>query len=411
MKTLLFNFLALFLLISSCTSGQKITVDAGVFERTDCVVSIPLSALHVEMSSSFTLYDTSGFLKKKVSSQVVTEKGEESRLCWIINGTIAAGKSRNYVLVNDRATKSNLTVMQVEDTKKGLVVKHGDNPVLQYNYAITYPPTGIDSAYQRSGFMHPAWSPKGNVLTRIQPTDHYHHYGIWNPWTRVEYDEKTYDLWNLRDRKGTVRAAGIESTTAGDVFAGYVAKLDHYIFTPEAEKVIMNETWNVKAWNVSDGFLWDFKSTLSPSTALPVLIKAYRYAGFSWRATEQWHTDNTIMISYEGRDRKTIDNTTSRWIYTTGTCGENGKSGFLMMSHPTNYTFPEPLRIWDENTNGKKNNAFVNFAATKLNDWNLESGKTYNLRYRVLTYDGDMTPERAERLWNDFATPPTVSVK
>src|SRR5690606_42107088 len=44
------------------------------------------------------------------------------------------------------------------------------------------------SAYGRSGFIHPLWSPKGQVLTRVQPEDHYHHYGIWNPWTQLNYE-------------------------------------------------------------------------------------------------------------------------------------------------------------------------------------------------------------------------------
>jgi hypothetical protein len=29
--------------------------------------------------------------------------------------------------------------------------------------------------------------------------------GMWNPWTHIEWQGKMYDLWNLKDRKGTVR--------------------------------------------------------------------------------------------------------------------------------------------------------------------------------------------------------------
>lgn len=38
-------------------------------------------------------------------------------------------------------------------------------------------------------------------------------------------------------------------------------------------------------------------------------------------------------------------------------------------------------------------------------------GKHYTLRYRVFSYDGEMTRERADRLWNDFAYPPKVTIK
>src|SRR5690606_26783521 len=78
-------------------------------------------------------------------------------------------------------------------------------PLLTYRYTVKTPPAGVDAAYGRSGFIHPLQTLSGKVLTNIQPTDHYHHYGLWNPWTRVEYKGKMYDLWNIGDKKGTVR--------------------------------------------------------------------------------------------------------------------------------------------------------------------------------------------------------------
>ncbi|RHO74663.1 hypothetical protein DW083_02895 [Parabacteroides sp. AF48-14] len=79
--------------------------------------------------------------------------------------------------------------------------------------------------------------------------------------------------------------------------------------------------------------------------------------------------------------------------------------------HPENYNAPEPLRIWDENANGGRGDAFVNFAPTKNKDWKLMPGEHYKLCYRIFSYDGEMTRERADRLWNDFAYPPKVTIK
>ena len=53
------------------------------------------------------------------------------------------------------------------------------------------------------------------------------------------YDGVLYDLWNLGDKKGTVKAKNIEAVYQGSVCAGYDANLDHYIFTPQGEKLIM----------------------------------------------------------------------------------------------------------------------------------------------------------------------------
>lgn len=388
----------------------RIVVEAGRFERRDCVVSADLSGLKIKKGTRIVLQELTGKDKKSVDCQLIQDENGKSVLYWVLAGVTPAGTSREFVVrtVNGKADGES---MQVEDTGKELVLKQNGQNVLQYNYGIVSPPAGIDPSYSRSGFIHPAYSPSGNVLTTIQPKDHYHHYGIWNPWTRIEYDGKMYDLWNLRDKKGTVRAREIEVVYHGNVCAGYKARLDHYIFSSSGEKMIMDESWDVKAWNIPGGFLWDFESGLHPSTNLPVLIKAYRYAGFGWRATQEWTRENCEMFTSEGKTRQQIDGTTARWIYVTGQCGAKGRSGLLFLGHPENYNSPEPLRIWDENANGSRGDAFVNFAPTKNKDWELKPGKQYKLRYRVFSYDGEMNREKADRLWNDFAYPPKVTVQ
>ena len=58
--------------------------------------------------------------------------------------------------------------------------------VLQYQTAKAAVPPGVKEAYSKSGFIHPIQSPSGQILSRIQPEDHYHHYGIWGPWRQPE---------------------------------------------------------------------------------------------------------------------------------------------------------------------------------------------------------------------------------
>ena len=51
---------------------------------------------------------------------------------------------------------------------------------------------------------------------------------------------------------------------------------------------------------------------------------------------------------------------------------------------------------------------FFNFAPQQAGDMAIKPGETFTARYRFVVHDG--APDRAEldRLWNDFATPPTV---
>jgi hypothetical protein len=291
--------------------------------------------------------------------------------------------------------------MEVEDTGKALLLKNSGRPVLQYNYAHVDPPEGVDPIFGRSGFIHPAWSPAGNVLTSIQPPDHRHHYGIWNPWTHLVYDSVLYDLWNLGERQGTVRAISIDTVFSGSE-AGFHASLAHVIFTTEGEKTVMHETWKVKTRNAPEGFLWDFESVLQPSTPYPITLAKYHYAGFGYRATPEWNRDNCMMTSSEGLARPEINASRARWIYIEGDM-PTGRSGLLFMAHPANHNSPEPLRIWDDVANNGRGDAFINFNPTQTADWTLEPEHTYTLRYRMLAFDGQMTAETANRLWNDFA--------
>ena len=97
------------------------------------------------------------------------------------------------------------TFLKTDDEKTTIYA--GDRPVLTYVHRVTLPPEGIDPLYKRSAYIHPLWSPGGERLTRIQPPDHYHHYGIWNPWTRTHFQDRNVDFWNLVAAEGTVRFA------------------------------------------------------------------------------------------------------------------------------------------------------------------------------------------------------------
>ncbi|KAA6336861.1 hypothetical protein EZS27_015017 [termite gut metagenome] len=410
MKKLFILFTVCAGIFVSCVDKEiSITVQAGDYDRVDCVVSADVSKLNPNESTSITLYEQTNGEKKEVASQLALEKGEKPVLYWILTGETTAGATRTFIAERTDKKQESQSVMDVEDTQKALILKKDGKPVLQYYYAHLNPPEGVDPSYGRSGFIHPAYSPAGNILTNIQPVDHRHHFGIWNPWTHVIYDDKLYDLWNIGDKTGTVRARSIENIYKGPIFAGYTANLDHYIFKPE-EEVIINEYWKVKTWNVGDGFLWDFESHLLPSTSLPVLLQAYRYAGLGYRATEEWTKENCEMFTSEGKTRQEIDGTTARWIYITGATA-TGRSGLLFLGHPDNYNYPEPLRIWNENANGGRGDAFINFAPTKNKDWELSPGGHYILKYRLLAYEGEMTTDWANRLWNDFAYPLVVTVK
>jgi hypothetical protein len=310
--------------------------------------------------------------------------------------TIQAQNSKNSA----RAT-TKLTVQQQDGA---LTIRSGNNNLLRYQFGMVYPPKGVDSAFKRNGFIHPLWTPHGQVLTRIQPPDHYHHYGIWNPWTHVLYKNDTVDFWNIGGKKGTVRFAGFDAVNKGPVTAGFDAKHDHVVLKKDgSEEVALKEIQSVRIYQPepgSDYYITDIDIKMKCATNNPVKLLEYRYGGLGWRTTEVWDRNNSEVITSEGKSRKDADGSKATWCIVQGALG-NDYGGVLMMSHPANYNHPEPLRIWPENQYNR-GDMFANFSPTKDKDWLLEPGKTYTLKYRLLVFNGKLTKEKAAEAWQQF---------
>jgi hypothetical protein len=296
-----------------------------------------------------------------------------------------------------------------------LTISNNNRNLLSYVYKTVYPPEKIDTNYKRSGFIHPLFTPHGQELTRIQAPDHYHHYGIWNPWTHVLFEKDTVDFWNIRGKQGTVRFAKFVSVTDGPVYSEYEALHEHVVFNKKTggEKVALNELQTVRIYKPADNsdyYLVDITSKMNCATESPFLIVAYRYAGLGWRTTGYWDNKNCEVLTSEGTNRKNTDGTKARWAIVQGELPGNDYGGAAFLSYPANYDHPEPMRIWVENTNGR-GDMFFNFAPTKDKNWLLEPGKTYTLRYRLVVFNGHLDKDKAESAWQYFAAAPKVIIK
>ena len=287
-----------------------------------------------------------------------------------------------------------------------LTISLGDQPLLTYQFSTIYPPKDIDTNYKRSGFIHPLYAPHGQVLTNIQPKDHYHHYGIWNPWTHTFFEGDTVDFWNIKGHQGTVRFAKFTSQKSDSKYAEYTALHEHVVFKKDgSEKVALNEWQTVRVHYPGkkiDQYIVDITSKMSCASQSPLLIVAYRYGGLGWRATEYWDKNNSEMLTSEGKTRDNTDNTKAKWIIVYGSLPGNDEGGIIMLSHPSNFNHPEPLRIWDKKANGGRGDVFANFAPTKDKDWLLEPGKTYTLKYRLVVFNGKFDASNAESAWQTF---------
>lgn len=125
------------------------------------------------------------------------------------------------------------------------------------------------------------------------------------------------------------------------------------------------------------------------------------------RATDKWNKNNSEALTSEGKSRVDADGSKARWVIVQGSLDQD-YGGVLMMSFPTNYNHPEPLRMWPENMN-ERGDVFVNFSPTKDRDWILTPGNNYVLKYRLMVFNNKLSKEKAEDAWQAFAHPPKVS--
>ena len=388
--------------------AQKIAVMDVEWHRPDTELEVPvktdLDAMTLLSDTALSLVEVQGDKKSPVPFQI--EEGEQRSLYWLMK----PGK-HIFELIKGKAGKWQ-NHMQAKAEDGVLVIYAKDRKLLGYQYATLPAPAGIDAAYQRSGFIHPLWSPQGQVLTQIQPADHYHHYGIWNPWAHTVFEGDTVDFWNLGGRQGTVRFANFISITNGQVFSEYQALHEHVVFKKDGgEKIALRELQSVRVYQPGnpDYYIADFTIAMSCAGTSPLRLLEYRYGGLGWRATEQWHKDNSEVLTSEGKTRNEADGTKARWCMVQGEVDE-GHAGIVVMSHPTNYNHPEPLRIWPENQNSR-GEIFVNFSPTKDMAWQLEPGRRYVLKYRLVVFNGRFTKEKAESAWQNYATAPQIRVR
>lgn len=392
--------LLLFMYTTIQAQTIRLAVKAGDITRYNSIVytTLPEGAGEVIMEEV-----SNG---KRIPVNVSVHNGQ---LCWMLTGTTPAGAERVYELKKGHAQGAPL--LKAVTQSGHLLLEEKQSPILQYNYETVTAPAGKDTVYNRSGFIHPLWAPNGVILTNIFPNaGHLHHMGIWNPWTHTLFEGRETDFWNVQKKEGKVRFAGHLETFSGNAWCGFSAQQEHIAFGKNGtEKTAITETWLVKAYPATDKGSrrqWDFISTFTPASPNGITLLQYRYGGgFGLRTTADFTAKTSQVLTSEGNTRRNADSTRARWVKISGTTPK-GKAGLLIMSDPDNFDSPEPLRVWPEDAEGGE--LMFNYTPTRMKPWQLYAGSRYQLKYRIMVFDGDITAEEAEAAWQDYAHPPQV---
>jgi hypothetical protein len=382
-----------------------ITVTGGDHEFHDHVVSVELPEW-ILPGRPLQLVELKEGNSERVPLQVEQSwRREGTRLWFIVQGVLPAHYARRYELYYGEPVHREGIHMSVD--KDRVRFKHDDKLILQYNHGHVPPPEGADQLFIRSGYIHPVYSPMGFLVTEDFPEDHLHHKGVWFPWTRTRFEGREIDFWNLGSGEGTVQFAGFESFQSGPIFSGFQARHQFVDLTqPDGGKVALNEVWDIRAWNNNDTyFLWDLTSTQRCATDSPLELVEYHYGGLGFRGAKQWTDENHVILTSEGHTKKDGHTKRSRWVAHSGEIEDGKWATVVIMVHPDNERFPEPMRIWD--TGG----SFFCYSPVQLGDWTLLPGNDYLFKYRFMVYDGEIDAERAENMWLQFSDPAETRIE
>ena len=390
---------------ASQKKSHYLTVAAGAHDRRQTLVSFPAPAgLKTRL---YSLTDDKGV--------VLTAQVDASRRATFVLPELKAGATRTYRVmelhearsaVRVRAPREETWGVRVKEEGSRLVVSDEGREVIGFQ---TKPelPAGVKPVFARAGYIHPIYTPTGKLVSDDYPSDHYHHHGIWAAWTKTEFEGRHPDFWNVGDGTGRIDFVGVGQTWDGAVHGGFTSRQRYVDVKATPEKAALNETWEVTVYRTAGGAkpyaVFDLVSTQETATGSPLKLEEYRYGGLGVRGHREWKDKSKVFfLTSEGKDRANGNATRGRWCHIGGPVGGQ-LVGIATFDHPSNLRAPQPMRLNPEDP-------FFNWAPSQMGPFEIKPGASLVLRYRFVVADGP--PDRAEldRLWNDYATPPQVTI-
>lgn len=394
------SLLLLGLLATAARAEPKVTVSAGGSDRRDCVVQFKMP--EDTEPGGYALTDDAG---QRTPLQV----GPSGRATFIL-GDLKAGQTRTYTVGEGGGEGFNVAP-RVEMSREGerLTFSAGGKEILQYQGDKTPLPQGYGPEFQRGGYIYPLFTPGGKLVADDYPPKHKHHHGIWSPWTKTEFEGRHPDFWNMGDKTGTVESVGIDAAWSGLVVGGFATRHRMIDLTAKPQpKPAIDEAWTVRVYRPLAGarsaYVVDWMSTQTCASDSPLVLPKYHYGGFGFRGSRQWEDkSNCVFLTSEGKDRGNGNETTGKWCWIGGKV-DGQTAGVAFLCHPENFRFPQGMRL-------NPDEPFFCYCPSQGGEWRIEPGKPYVAKYRIVVADGPADAKEIERMWNDYANPPKVTVE
>jgi hypothetical protein len=281
---------------------------------------------------------------------------------------------------------------------KQVVIRSGNNEILRYQAEPgDLPRPEIPKKFTRGGYIQSIRTPSGRLITDDFPTDHLHHHGVWNPWTKTEFEGRHPDFWNMGAETGKVEFVALDKVWQKDGKAGFQARHQSVDLTTKPSKIVLHDTWDVSVSRADDRYIIDFTSTQTCATDSPLKLPTYHYGGFGFRGHAAWNgPPNCQFLSSSGlTDRLKLDKSREKWCWIGGKV-DGETCGVTILGHPQNFRFPQPVRA-------NPDQPFFCFAPQQLGEMQITPGEKYVARYRLIVSDGTPDAKAAESWWEAYA--------
>lgn len=452
-------FTVFILCLSGCSDNNEIepvlgtfTIEAGDHDRYDIPIRYVCKSGDLFVDSvgnilsgdhHLMLYEE-GVKRSKIYAQwepealFSWEKHQgQGALIWILNGKTVKGSKRvfNLVLKKGSPPAGLFTIEDLENRK--LLISKGIRPVLQYNYDIIHEVEGQTNPFDKSSYIHPVWTPEGEIITGDFSPEHIWQRGIFLAWQKVKFGDIATNFWELGNATGrTLKDNKDPFTLNGKVFTELVI----YNKGTVEGKTHFKELCVVRLYNRLKQDNWMFDITFRqwpvdpenpdtlPSTLKVMDLEKVYYGGMSFRGVSpgwlhydfiaknkeqlskfkpdtKWldPADSLKILTSDGYGRKNGNGTPARWIDYTGPLGK-GWGGLVMFDNPYNQRYPTPLRIHPDMP-------YFCFAFAKDTAYSITSETPLELTYRVVVHNGSPDKELNEHIAMDFENPPHIEWK
>jgi hypothetical protein len=278
--------------------------------------------------------------------------------------------------------------LRLEQTGDYLRILKGDQAVLNY-WLTPQLPDGLPEHYTRSGFIHPVWSPSGQVVTDGFPAGYAHQHGFFTAWTNTTFRDSFVDFWNTHKGLAAVMHKEVEEIVEQDGIIGFKAKIIHRSKAHGWDEPVLAEELTVRVYDRNDVFVWDVRSEQINVTKDTLFLNKHLYGGLGIRGSKHWNPKDTAnflapagFLTSDGLTRDSANHTRPEWTAIYGDL-PGGKAGMVVIPHPENFRWPVPVRVHPDLP-------YFSVSPVTEEGFFIGPGETYLARYKVVVFDGEV---------------------